>query len=355
MVLFSAAAKMTAEASSSSSSLLSAEPPKVYVLYENEEWLTPLGRALTERHVPFEGIKVVEGSSSSSSVSLDDPPPAGVFFNRISASSHTRGHVNSIALGGAMLAWLQCHGRRVINGRATLDYEVRKFDQYAALKAAGISVPKTIATTMDKVSLIEAAKIISGVDSNKPFIVKPNWGGKGLGVRLFRNVQEFEQALKQRVCQEEADDDFASLDGIQSVQEYIESKGQTILRNEFIGGRYYYSVEVSTKDGFELCPADACSIRQTEDTTNAQSQQEQQGEKFCILNNGFTHPFKDKFEAFLKAHHIEVAELETIEDGQGNVYCYDININTNYNKSAQAAAASCNGGNFDAYGQVAEF
>jgi len=301
--------------------------PKIYILYENEDWLVPLAQALEARNTPYEGMKVIEGG-----VALDKVPPEGIFFNRLSASSHTRGHTGSIPLGGAILTWLEHHGRSVINGRHVLDLEVRKFDQYALLQAAGISVPRTIATT-GKTALIEAAEVISA-DSGGPFIIKPNRGGKGLGVRLFDNVQALKDSL------DAGEDDFASIDGIQLVQDYIQGAQPRILRNEFIGGEYYYSVEVNTEDGFELCPADACCIADAKPT----------GDKFRILD-GFVHPLKDKFEAFLKSQSIAVAAFETIEDKDGNLYCYDINTNTNYNSTAELACDA----DVDAYGRLAEF
>ena len=296
---------------------------KIYILYENEDWLVPLAQALDAEHLPYEGMKVVEGG-----LALDKEPPKGIFFNRLSASAHTRGHTGSISLGGAILAWLEHHGRRVINSRHVLDLEVRKFDQYALLEAAGIKVPKTIATT-GKAALLEAAESFGG-----RFIVKPNRGGKGLGVRLFEDVQELKEALGQ------GENDFASQDGIQLVQQYIQGKEKRILRNEFIGGKYYYSVEVNTEDGFELCPADACCIADAKPA----------GDKFRILD-GFEHPLKDKYEAFLAANRIEVAAFESIEAEDGTLYTYDINTNTNYNSTAEIACAE----DVNAYGELAKF
>ncbi len=296
---------------------------KIYILYENEEWLAPLTQALDARQIPYAGMKVIEGG-----VALDKEPPQGVFFNRLSASAHTRGHTGSVSFGGAILAWLEHHKRTVVNGRHVIDLEVRKFDQYARLQSAGIQVPKTIATT-GKTALIEAAESFNG-----QFIVKPNRGGKGLGVRLFEDVQALKEALGQ------GKDDFASVDGIQLVQEYIEGRTHKILRNEFIGGKYYYSVEVDTEGGFELCPADSCSIDAAKPS----------GEKFRILGD-FRHPLADQYEAFLKDNNIEIAAFESIEAKDGTLYTYDINTNANYNRAAENACGS----NFDAYGHVAEF
>lgn len=309
--------------------------PKVYILYENEDWLVPLAQALEARGIPYEGMAVIEGG-----VDLSHVPPEGVFFNRLSASSHTRGHTGSVSLGGAILAWLELHGRRVVNGRNVIDLEVRKFDQYALLEAAGIKTPKTIATTGRK-SLIDAAEKFQG-ESGAPFIVKPNRGGKGLGVRLFESVDELRKAV------EVEDTDFISIDGLQLVQEYIEGREKRILRNEFIGGKYYYSVEVNTEGGFELCPADTCCIADAKPTDIAG------GEKFRILD-GFEHPLAEKYEAFLKAHKIEVAAFESIEAADGTLYTYDINTNTNYNQAAEFALNERVGGDYAAYGAVAAF
>lgn len=305
--------------------------PKIYILYENEEWLVPLAQALEARGLPYEGMAVIEGG-----VDLSHVPPQGVFFNRLSASSHTRGHTGSISLGGAILAWLEFHGRRVVNGRHVLDLEVRKFDQYALLEAAGIKTPKTIATT-GRTSLMNAAEKLHG-ESGAPFIVKPNRGGKGLGVRLFESVDELRKAV------EIEDTDFISQDGIQLVQAYIESREKAILRNEFIGGQYYYSVEVNTEDGFELCPADTCCIADAKPTDKAG------GEKFRILE-GFRHPLADKYEAFLKSSGIEVAAFESIEAVDGTLYTYDINTNTNYNQAAEQVCSA----DVAAYGRLADF
>ncbi len=78
-----------------------------------------------------------------------------------------------------MLAWLEDHGRRVVNGRRVLDLEMSKVEQLAALRAAGFDVPRTVAVAGPS-GLVAAAKRLL-----VPFISKHNQGGKGLGVRLF--------------------------------------------------------------------------------------------------------------------------------------------------------------------------
>src|SRR5258708_12139028 len=76
---------------------------------------------------------------------LDDVPAAGVFWSRMSASSHTRRHPYAKDQARAVLSWLESHGRRVVNGRRALELEVSKAAQLAALRAAGFDVPRTLA------------------------------------------------------------------------------------------------------------------------------------------------------------------------------------------------------------------
>ena len=61
--------------------------PKIYVIHENEEWTEPLKIQLLRLGLPFEEWYLNRGQ-----LDLSVPPPLGVFYNRMSASSHTRNH-----------------------------------------------------------------------------------------------------------------------------------------------------------------------------------------------------------------------------------------------------------------------
>lgn len=63
----------------------------------------------------------------------------------MSASSHTRDHRFAAELTGQVLAWLEAHGRTVINGTGALKLEVSKVLQYLELNKSGVRTPKTIA------------------------------------------------------------------------------------------------------------------------------------------------------------------------------------------------------------------
>ena len=84
---------------------------KVYVIHENDTWLVPLRDAFKKLQIPYE-----EWFIDKLSLDLSQAPPEGIFYNRMSASSHTRNHRYAPEFTGNILAWLQRHGRTVING-----------------------------------------------------------------------------------------------------------------------------------------------------------------------------------------------------------------------------------------------
>ena len=99
--------------------------PRIYVIHENDAWVEPLRTAFEELDLPYTEWFIADGTLDLGSV-----PPAGVFYNRMSASSHTRGHRYAAELTGGILAWLEAHGRRVVNDRRALALEISKMAQY---------------------------------------------------------------------------------------------------------------------------------------------------------------------------------------------------------------------------------
>src|SRR5215213_3458340 len=124
----------------------------IHVIHENPAWLPPLAEAFDRRALPW-----TEWDLSGGVFDLAAAPPEGVFYNRMSASSHTRGHRYAAELTAGVLAWLARHGRRVVNGPRALDLEISKARQYAALEAAGIRTPRTILVA-GKDQLLAAAR-----------------------------------------------------------------------------------------------------------------------------------------------------------------------------------------------------
>lgn len=289
---------------------------QIHVIHENAAWLEPLARALDAERLPWRDWFLADGVFD-----LSLPPPEGVFYNRMSASSHTRDHRYAAELTAAILAWLAGHGRRVVNGPRALDLEISKARQYAALEAAGIRTPRTV--------LVAGAELLAAAAhrhfAEEPVILKPNRGGKGLGVRLFHTAD----ALAAYAASADYE---MPVDGLHLLQQYVRAPFPLITRAEFIGGRFFYAVEVDTSEGFELCPADACAVDDAFCPVG-----EEPSAKFTIIDD-IDAALKQRCEVFLAANGVEIAGIEFIRDAAGAVYTYDVNTNTNYNPEAEARA-----------------
>jgi hypothetical protein len=291
---------------------------KVYVIHENSVWVEPLRAAFDELGTPFEEWFLDRGV-----LDLRSPPPDGVFYNRMSASSHTRDHRYAAEYTGAVLAWLERHGRTIVNDSRALRLEISKVAQYEALAAFGIPTPDTLAV-VGRDHIVAAAEQLGF-----PLILKHNRGGKGLGVRLFLSRAALEEHLASPEFEE-------PVDGVTLVQRYIQAPEPFITRLEFVGGRFLYAVRVDTSQGFELCPADVCQVDAAAIGSVA-CPAVAPSEKFRVVE-GYQNPFIPSYERFLAANGIGIAGIEVIVDGEGRLFTYDVNTNTNYNPDAEARA-----------------
>ena len=290
---------------------------KIYIIHENDEWIVPLRKELKNINATFE-----EWHLGKSNVDHLDKPPQGVFYNRMSASSHTRGHRYAPEYTAVVLNWLEKNKRRVINNSRALSLEISKSLQYKELESFGIKTPKTIYCS-NKESIIKSANIF-----RKPFITKHNRAGKGLGVKLFNNKKELDSHVSSKNFEQ-------SIDGITLLQEYIDSKPKVIHRVEFVNSKFLYTVEVDASEGFELCPA--CP---EDEIDEPQTQFFGEfcptiGNKFRIIKNYKKGPLIEKYEKFISKNGIEIAGIEYITDQKGEIYTFDVNTNTNYNSVAE--------------------
>lgn len=289
---------------------------KIHVIHENDIWVEPLRAAFQELELPVEEWFIDTGV-----IRFDQEPPEGVFYNRMSASSHTRGHRYAPELTHVVLNWLERNNRKVVNGSRALYLEISKIAQYAALERAGIKTPRTIAAVGRQNVLRAAAELGDG-----PYILKPNRGGKGLGVLMFQSVEAIAAYLEGADAEE-------PIDGVWLVQEYIRSSEPYITRCEFVGGRFLYAVRVDASQGFELCPADACNVDDLFCPIDAP-----QPNRFTITDEMNDHPIIGQYEQFLSQNNIEIAGIEFIRDRAGEIMTYDVNTNTNYNAQAEMDA-----------------
>ena len=300
--------------------------PKIYVIHENDAWVEPLRAAFAQLDLPYEEWFLSEGHLDFAAI-----PPEGIFYNRMSASSHTRGHRYAAEYTGGVLAWLESHDRRVINNGRALQLEISKMAQYAALADHGIRTPRTLAA-VGRAHLIAAARQMTG-----PFITKHNRAGKGLGVHLFHSVAALEDHVDSAAFEE-------SVDGVTLIQEYIQAPEPYITRVEFVGGKFLYAVRVDTSLGFELCPADVCQVGDAfcpvgdaTESSSATSAPTASAPRFRIVKN-FDSPILESYRRFITDNGIGIAGIEFIADWAGEIYTYDVNTNTNYNSDAEAAA-----------------
>jgi hypothetical protein len=287
---------------------------KLHILFENDAWLPPLTKALDDCGVPYE-LHFTEGGT----LDLSSAPPQGVFLNRMSPSSHTRGHQGGVQHVRELLGWLEAHGRRVINGSRAFDLELSKVKQDIALRALGIQTPRTIAV-VGRDNLKKAARTME-----LPFITKHNQGGKGLGVKLFRDLEAFDAYI-------DGDTFLEDPGGITLLQQYIKPRDTRITRIEIVDGQLVYAMHSSTEDGFELCPAVECAA----------------DDAFCPIGDSgkFSHAtdfavddeLVGLYWEMMQRNGIDLAGIEFVTDEDGVRYSYDINGTTNFNQDVEFQA-----------------
>ncbi|MFW7377353.1 MAG: ATP-grasp domain-containing protein [Oligoflexus sp.] len=292
---------------------------KLYILYENQDWLDPLQKILRQENWEFEACFVNEGHLDLSAI-----PKPGIYLNRLSASSATRDHQYSLNHGEQIIHWLEAAGCRVINGSTAIALEKSKFRQYLCLQRWQIPVPKSIAVTGERAALAQAATAI-----DFPFIYKYNCGGKGLGVQLIRDADQWRQFLQLGTWRD-------SPDTVHILQQYIESREPFITRCEFIGGKFHYAIQADTSKGFELCPAQGCEIDRCALGEEQVAIEQNPGQSIFRLRRSWHHPIIQRYEAMLQAEKIDVAGIEFLEDREGKLWTYDINCNTNYSPKVEA-------------------
>ena len=290
--------------------MTSSSLPNIYVLYENPDWIPPLQEGLEK-----EGFSVCLIHVNDGRIDPSKTPYKGIWINRISASSHTRDHIHTVEMSRQLLFWLESQGRRVINGLHTFELEMSKFRQDLILRRHGIKTPQTV-LAIGKDNLLKTAVSFDG-----PFITKHDQGGKGLGIKLFQDFDEFENYISKK--------EFDSGPGNRMIlQEYISAPEPFITRVEIVGGQFLFAMRSSTLQGFELCPSDICNPTSTNQNGT------------CPAGNGTFNPSpitaKDpliqQYIQLCQKEGLEIAGIEFVEDANGSRYTYDINCTTNYNQ-----------------------
>ena len=191
---------------------------KLFILHDNATWLKPIVAQLDALAVPFEAIDLGSGSV----LELSAEPPAGLFFNRCSPSSHSRGKRYSMELAANYIAWLEAHGRTVINGSRAVALEASKVLQELQLRKFGVPSPRTaLACGREQLApaLVEEFSQLLG---GKKFLTKHNRAGSGLGVRLFETAAQATEYVQSDGYEE-------SVDGLTLLQSFVEAPEQAHL------------------------------------------------------------------------------------------------------------------------------
>ena len=285
---------------------------KTYVIHENPEWMPPLRRELERAGLPWEEIVVTDGCFD-----LGAAPPEGVFLNRMSPSSHIRGHMASVDFSREVLTWLESHGRRVINGSRAFAMEISKVHQLTALRAAGLPVPETIVVSGGADRHIEAAARLAA-----PFISKPNRGGSGTAVRRFNSHAEYATFVRSPQFAE-------SIDHVTLLQQFIVATAPVITRVEIVGGEFQFAMNADASHGFDLCPADSCA--EADEPAMACPALSDTSGRFW-LREDVSEALIDRYVDFAHANEIDVVGIEFVEDLEGNAITYDVNGTTNYSQ-----------------------
>ena len=92
----------------------------IYIIHENDEWLIPLRESFKKIKAPYK-----EWHMNKVNIDLKGPAPSGIFYNRMSASSHSRGHRYAPEKTRDLLKWLERDKKRVINNSRALEFALK--------------------------------------------------------------------------------------------------------------------------------------------------------------------------------------------------------------------------------------
>jgi hypothetical protein len=277
------------------------------ILYEHPEWFELLFSELDRRGLPF--------SKLPADALLYDPaaPPAlDLVVNRMSPSSHRRGHGNGIFLVRDYLRHLEENRVPVVNGSAAYAVEISKAWQLDLFRRCGVGYPRAIVVNHAS-RVLEAARALTF-----PIVFKPNVGGSGAGIVRFDSLDQLAAATF----------DFG-VDGTALLQEFLPARGQSIVRVEILDGEFLYAIRIwPDLTSFNLCPADICQV--PEEITACPV--DTPGKKKLRIER--EDPSAEAIAgalALAKAAQLDVGGIEfLVDDRTGRIAYYDINALSNF-------------------------
>lgn len=280
---------------------------QIGILYEHPEWFELLFNELNRRNLPFTKLP-------ADALLYDPaaPPNLDLVVNRMSPSSHRRGHGNGIFLVRDYLRHLEENNIPVVNGSPAYAVEISKAWQLDLFRRCGVGYPKAIVVNHAS-RVLEAARALTF-----PIVFKPNVGGSGTGIVRFDSLAQLAAATF----------DFG-VDGTALLQEFLPARGQSIVRVEILDGEFLYAIRIwPDLTSFNLCPADICQVPDEiaacpVDTT---------GKKKLRIEREDPSPEAIAGAlALAKAAQLDVGGIEfLVDDRTGQIAYYDINALSNF-------------------------
>lgn len=281
------------------------------ILYEHPEWFTLLFAELDRRGIPWSPLQAEQ--------LLFDPElpvPHPLVVNRMSPSSHRRGHGNGIFTVRDYLSHLEESDVEVVNGTAAYAVEISKARQLDLFRKCDVAYPK--ARVLNHCSRVLAAA--KGL--HFPVVFKPNVGGSGAGIVRFDSLDQLAAAQF----------DFG-VDGTALVQEFLPARDASIVRVEILNGDFLYAIRIwPDLTSFNLCPADICQAERSPPEDLGACPIEAPGKKKLRIER--EDPPRSAIEgalALAKAARLDVGGIEyLVNDRTGEVTYYDINALSNF-------------------------
>ena len=285
--------------------------PSIGILYEHPEWFTLLFGELDRRGIPWSPIH-----AEHLLFDPEQPAPHALVVNRMSPSSHRRGHGNGIFAVHDYLAQLEESGVEVVNGSRAYAVEISKARQLDLFRRCGVEYPKARVVNHPS-RVVDAARGLQF-----PVVFKPNVGGSGAGIVRFDSLDQLAAA----------DFDFG-VDGTALVQEFLPAREDSIVRVEVLNGEFLYAIRIwPDLTSFNLCPADICQAETAAPQDLSACPIEAPGNKKLRIERD--DPSRSAIEgalALARAAHLDVGGIEyLVNDRTGQIAYYDINALSNF-------------------------
>jgi hypothetical protein len=318
------------------------------ILYEHPEWFAPLFSELDRRALPYDRLDVGAHHFDPAIREV----PLTLVLNRMSPSAYLRGHGPAIAYTQEFLQYLAARGVDVINGARAFKLETSKVGQLLLLQRLGLRAPRTRVINHASYAPLAADGL------RFPVMVKPNIGGSGAGMQRFETLKSLQGAV-------EAGTLTLGIDHVALVQEFLQARDGHIVRVEVLDGEFLYAIKVypNPAAGYNLCPADICQPDGMSMNADVPAQVPVNSEttadlcpvdlpKVALRVEAYIPPGRviQDVLAIVEAAEIDLGGVEyLVNDGDGEIYYYDINVLSNFVTNAVQVIG------FDPYARLVDY